>query len=63
MTTQVKQYDRNDEEHRKLAFEILDALKGIRFGAVEIVVHESRVVQIDRRERFRFPAAISQQVH
>lgn len=32
---------------------ILDALKSLQFGAVEITVHEGRVVQIDRRERFR----------
>jgi hypothetical protein len=55
MTTQVKEYDRGNPEHRQLAFEILDALKGIQYGAVEIVVHDGRVTQIDRKERFRFP--------
>jgi hypothetical protein len=57
MTTQVTEYSRSDAEHRKLALEILDALKGIRYGAVEIVVHDGKVTQIDRRERFRFPVA------
>ena len=33
--------------------QILDALKGIRFGSVEIVIHEGRVVQIERTERSR----------
>ena len=56
MTTQVSEYSRADADHRKLALEILDALKGIKFGAVEIVVHDGKVTQIDRRERFRFPA-------
>lgn len=55
MTTQVNDYTREDSQHRKLALEILDALKGIRYGAVEIVVHDGKVTQIDRRERFRFP--------
>ncbi|MDQ3459813.1 MAG: YezD family protein [Deinococcota bacterium] len=32
---------------------ILAALKGIRFGSVEITVHDARVVQIERKERFR----------
>lgn len=35
---------------------ITDALKGIRFGAVEIVIHEGRIVQIERKEKVRFDA-------
>jgi hypothetical protein len=57
MSTQVKEFTRENEEHRKLAAEILDAIKGIKYGGVEITVHDSRVVQIDRRERFRFPTS------
>jgi hypothetical protein len=57
MTTQVNEYSRNDAEHRQLALEILDALKGIKYGAVEIVVHDGKVTQIDRRERFRFTSS------
>lgn len=33
---------------------ILLALKGIRYGSVEIMVHDSRVVQIERKEKTRF---------
>lgn len=36
-----------------LVAEILRALDGIRYGAVELVVHDGRVVQIERRERLR----------
>ena len=32
---------------------ILQALKDLRFGSVEIIVHDSRVVQIERREKVR----------
>lgn len=32
---------------------ILDALRGLRFGSVEIIVQDSRIVQIDRREKRR----------
>jgi hypothetical protein len=32
---------------------ILLALKDIRFGSVEIIVHDSRVVQIERKEKLR----------
>ena len=54
MSTQASaQIAREDVDVRHLAAEILEALKGIRYGAVEITVHDSRVVQIDRRERFR----------
>lgn len=33
---------------------ILEALRGLRFGSVEIVVHEARVVQITRTEKVRY---------
>jgi hypothetical protein len=32
---------------------ILLALKGIRFGSVEIIVHDSKIVQIERNEKMR----------
>ena len=33
--------------------ELAAALDGLRYGSVEIVVHDSRVVQIERREKMR----------
>lgn len=32
---------------------ISEALKGLRYGSVEIVVHDARIVQIERKEKFR----------
>jgi hypothetical protein len=32
---------------------ILGALRGLRFGSVEITVHEGRIVQIERKEKVR----------
>lgn len=32
---------------------LIEALRGLRFGAVEAVVHEGRVVRIERREKVR----------
>jgi hypothetical protein len=32
---------------------VLDALRGLRFGSVEIIVQDSRIVQIDRLEKRR----------
>jgi hypothetical protein len=44
--------------------EVLDALtrlvRELRFGSIEIVVHEGRITQIERREKLRFPAASRQ---
>ena len=41
-------------EHRAIVATILRALNEITFGSVEIVIHASKVVQIERRERVRF---------
>jgi hypothetical protein len=32
---------------------IVDAINGLRYGAVEITVHDGQVVQIERREKVR----------
>jgi hypothetical protein len=45
---------RLDETEFKLAERIVQALRGLRYGSVEIVVHDGRVVQFERRERVRF---------
>jgi hypothetical protein len=41
------------ENHYKIEQAILQALKDLRFGSVEIIVHDSKVVQIERREKVR----------
>jgi hypothetical protein len=33
--------------------EVMDAIRGIRYGSVEIIIHDSRVVQIEKREKLR----------
>ncbi|GKS57955.1 hypothetical protein YTPLAS18_14820 [Nitrospira sp.] len=40
--------------HDDRIWHILKALEGLRFGSVEIVVHNSRIVQIARNEKWRF---------
>ncbi len=40
----------DDEVLRKIA----SAISGVRFGSVEVVIQDSRVVQIERKEKFRF---------
>ena len=41
--------------------EIQSALQGLRFGSVEITVHNGQVVQIERKEKFRLQAQNSKQ--
>lgn len=34
--------------------EVISALRKIRFGALEVIVHDGKVVQIERKEKTRF---------
>ena len=34
---------------------VLDALEKLRFGAIQLTVHEGRLVQVDITERHRYP--------
>jgi len=34
--------------------QILRAIKDVRYGSVEIIIHDSKVVQIERKEKIRF---------
>jgi len=42
-----------DEAGDALAREIAAAVRGLRYGSVEITVHDGTVVQIERKEKFR----------
>lgn len=42
-----------DQKTAEIANQIAILLQGIQFGSVEILIHESRVVQIERREKLR----------
>ena len=37
--------------------QVLEALKKIKFGSVEVIVHEGQVVQIESKEKVRFAHA------
>jgi hypothetical protein len=41
--------DSGDDILRRIAI----AISGLRFGSVEVVIQDSRVVQIERKEKFR----------
>jgi len=46
---------------------IIDSLRGLRYGSVNIVVHDGRIVQIEKSEKHRFdgqaPAAAPAAIH
>jgi len=46
-------FDFSDSGQQQLAHSIVAMLRGLRFGSVEIVVHDGRIVQIEKHEKFR----------
>jgi hypothetical protein len=32
---------------------VLEALRGLRYGSIEVVIHDGRAVQIEKREKVR----------
>jgi len=36
---------------------ILEAIRGIKYGAVQVLVHDSRIVQVEKTEKLRFEPA------
>ena len=55
--SQLPTYDRPGLSEIEQAIQL--ALKGLRFGSVEIVVHDSKVVQIERKEKTRLDGTVS----
>ena len=45
----------SDADQPNILREIQSALRELRFGSVEITVHNGQVVQIERKEKFRLP--------
>ena len=43
-----------DEQLAKVIREVLRGVKSVNYGSIEIVIQNSRVVQIERKEKFRF---------
>jgi hypothetical protein len=39
--------------------ELVHALRTIRYGSVELVIHEGRVVQLERREKIRTDSEVT----
>jgi len=55
MTTKQTTYERKPgEDPAGWEEAILKAVRGLRYGSVEIVVHDGRVVEVSERRRTRF---------
>jgi hypothetical protein len=53
----MKQLNRAGDETDEIIAVLRETLQTVRFGSVEFVIHEGRVVQIDRKEKLRFLSA------
>jgi hypothetical protein len=49
--------ERNGHGEATREQQVLEALKKIKFGSVEVIVHEGQVVQIESKEKVRFAHA------
>jgi len=52
--TQQRQNEELPKVDRDVLTQISKAIQAIRFGSVEIIIQEGRVVQIERKEKIRF---------
>lgn len=41
------------QSNAEIARQIIQMLESIRYGSIEIVIHNSKVVQIERKEKMR----------
>ncbi len=42
---------------REIELPIRAAIRSIRYGSVEIIIHDAKVLQLERNEKIRFEAA------
>lgn len=49
----LEKLEASDEETAQAVQQIVRAINGIHFGSVEIIIHDSKVVQIERKEKIR----------
>ena len=52
-TINIKKVSYEESEQRTLPI-IADLLRDIKYGNIQITIQDSRVVQIDKTEKFRF---------
>lgn len=45
--------------HQEIVRQILRAVQSVQYGSVEVIIQNSRVVQIERKEKIRFDKPVS----
>ena len=55
MNTEINKNNRSQVKIEVIN-QITSILQGIRFGSLEIIVHDGKIVQIERKEKIRFDA-------
>ncbi|MFA6053597.1 MAG: YezD family protein [Methylobacter sp.] len=43
-----------EQQVAEISNQIANILQEIKFGSIEIIIHENKVVQIERKEKLRF---------
>jgi len=54
MANPIESNTTGNQRLTEIAGQITQMLNGIKFGSIEIIVHDSKVVQIERKEKLRF---------
>jgi hypothetical protein len=52
-----------EDQRQKIEQEILQAIRGISYGSVEVLIHNAKIVQILRKEKVRFDQNASVESH
>lgn len=55
----MKDPNKSVSEVEEAVVRLREALETIRFGSVEFIIHDGRVLQIDRKEKLRFDQPIN----
>jgi len=53
MTLKIEGNNTKIQQTALIASQITQMLEGIRFGSIEIIIHDNKVVQIERKEKIR----------
>lgn len=52
----IKSVEMNDPDAPEWVRVLRRAVEGLRYGSVEVLVHDGRVVQVETRQKVRFAA-------
>ncbi len=52
----IKSVENHDPDGPEWVHVLRRAVEGLRYGSVEVVVHDGRVVQVETRQKVRFAA-------